>query len=329
MPRSRLTCLSAGTITGRRRRRLAPVLTAALLSLTLGRRRRRERPVSRAPLRRRDPPRRPRDVRPRAPVPRRLADRERRLGEPGGGERARDAPGSGSMAFLASGEDPNFGLYSNHVRRALRNMITAQDAEHRASWAAACTTTASRCSAWPKPTGRWTSGTSGPIRQGPAVDRPGPGTGRPRGGHLAEEEPARGLAVLAGGDRRRHLGQRRGAGRPARGPQRRHRGARRGDRPGRRLLQSMTSPSGFVAYAGGMGGFGDSTRPHRRSPPWSTPSPGARICPNSRRRSTTSRSGSSSRRRAIPNTRATTRPRPSSRGTSRPGRSGTRCWSAS
>jgi hypothetical protein len=31
------------------------------------------------------------------------------------------------MAFLASGEDPNFGLYSNHVRKALRSMINAQD----------------------------------------------------------------------------------------------------------------------------------------------------------------------------------------------------------
>jgi hypothetical protein len=32
------------------------------------------------------------------------------------------------MAFLASGEDPNFGIYSNHVRKALRSMINAQDA---------------------------------------------------------------------------------------------------------------------------------------------------------------------------------------------------------
>jgi hypothetical protein len=32
------------------------------------------------------------------------------------------------MVFLASGEDPNYGLYSNHVRRALRSIITAQDA---------------------------------------------------------------------------------------------------------------------------------------------------------------------------------------------------------
>ncbi|HEY1786430.1 MAG TPA: squalene--hopene cyclase [Pirellulales bacterium] len=34
-----------------------------------------------------------------------------------------------SMVMLASGEDPNFGLYSNHVRRALRNVITAQSAD--------------------------------------------------------------------------------------------------------------------------------------------------------------------------------------------------------
>ncbi|HET6324301.1 MAG TPA: squalene--hopene cyclase [Planctomycetaceae bacterium] len=37
--------------------------------------------------------------------------------------------GMGLMVFLASGEDPNFGLYSVHVRRALRNIIAGQDAE--------------------------------------------------------------------------------------------------------------------------------------------------------------------------------------------------------
>ncbi len=31
------------------------------------------------------------------------------------------------MAFLASGEDPNFGIYRNNVRRALRSMISTQD----------------------------------------------------------------------------------------------------------------------------------------------------------------------------------------------------------
>lgn len=32
------------------------------------------------------------------------------------------------LAFLASGEDPNFGIYSAHIRRALRSLIAAQDA---------------------------------------------------------------------------------------------------------------------------------------------------------------------------------------------------------
>jgi hypothetical protein len=37
--------------------------------------------------------------------------------------------GMGLMVFLASGEDPNFGIYSVHVRRALRYIISAQDGE--------------------------------------------------------------------------------------------------------------------------------------------------------------------------------------------------------
>src|SRR3954453_14244149 len=48
-----------------------------------------------------------------------------------GGQAFENGPGMiglGLMAFLASGEDPNFGPYSNQVRRALRNIINAQDA---------------------------------------------------------------------------------------------------------------------------------------------------------------------------------------------------------
>jgi hypothetical protein len=42
-------------------------------------------------------------------------------------------PGAGTvgmalMVFLASGEDPNFGMYSVHVRKALRNIISGQEA---------------------------------------------------------------------------------------------------------------------------------------------------------------------------------------------------------
>lgn len=47
------------------------------------------------------------------------------------GSGADDGPGVtgiGLLAILASGEDPNFGLYSGNVRRALRSIIAAQDA---------------------------------------------------------------------------------------------------------------------------------------------------------------------------------------------------------
>jgi hypothetical protein len=45
----------------------------------------------------------------------------------GGGEVGPGTTGLGLLVFLACGEDPNFGPYSNHVRRALRNVILAQD----------------------------------------------------------------------------------------------------------------------------------------------------------------------------------------------------------
>ena len=46
----------------------------------------------------------------------------------GGGEQGPGVTGMAVMALLASGEDPNFGLYSNHIRKALRSLINAQDA---------------------------------------------------------------------------------------------------------------------------------------------------------------------------------------------------------
>jgi len=45
----------------------------------------------------------------------------------GGSEQGPGVTGLALMVFLASGEDPNFGLYSNHVRKALRSMITQQN----------------------------------------------------------------------------------------------------------------------------------------------------------------------------------------------------------
>jgi hypothetical protein len=46
---------------------------------------------------------------------------------PGGVDHGPAGTGLALMAFLASGEDPNFGLYSKHVRRALRSIIAGQD----------------------------------------------------------------------------------------------------------------------------------------------------------------------------------------------------------
>ncbi len=45
-----------------------------------------------------------------------------------GGQSGPGVTGLGLMAFLASGEDPNFGLYSNNVRKAVRSIVTGQDA---------------------------------------------------------------------------------------------------------------------------------------------------------------------------------------------------------
>ncbi len=48
---------------------------------------------------------------------------------PNDGQSGPGTTGLALMVFLASGEDPNYGLYSNHVRRALRSIISQQDAE--------------------------------------------------------------------------------------------------------------------------------------------------------------------------------------------------------
>jgi hypothetical protein len=45
-----------------------------------------------------------------------------------GGEQGPGCTGMGLMVFLACGEDPNFGPYTNHIRRALRSIIESQDA---------------------------------------------------------------------------------------------------------------------------------------------------------------------------------------------------------
>jgi hypothetical protein len=56
-----------------------------------------------------------------------LAKTQSENGDWTGGEQGPGITGLGLMVFLASGEDPNFGLYSNNVRRAVRSIISNQD----------------------------------------------------------------------------------------------------------------------------------------------------------------------------------------------------------
>ena len=57
-----------------------------------------------------------------------LANKQTENGDWAGGQ-GPGTTGMGLMAFLASGEDPDFGRYRNHVRRALRIIISAQDGD--------------------------------------------------------------------------------------------------------------------------------------------------------------------------------------------------------
>jgi hypothetical protein len=45
------------------------------------------------------------------------------------GQQGAAVTGLALMSFLASGEDPNFGLYSSHVKKALRSIISGQNAQ--------------------------------------------------------------------------------------------------------------------------------------------------------------------------------------------------------
>ena len=57
-----------------------------------------------------------------------LATSQSEDGDWKGGQNGPGVTGMGLMVFLASGEDPNFGIYSNHIRKALRSIISQQTA---------------------------------------------------------------------------------------------------------------------------------------------------------------------------------------------------------
>lgn len=56
-----------------------------------------------------------------------LAQKQTDKGDWADGQQGPGTTGLGLMVFIASGEDPNFGLYRNQVRRALRSIISSQD----------------------------------------------------------------------------------------------------------------------------------------------------------------------------------------------------------
>src|SRR5437763_16369727 len=56
-----------------------------------------------------------------------LAKAQTEQGDWTGGQQGPGITGLGLMVFLASGEDPNFGLYGTNVRRAVRSIIAKQD----------------------------------------------------------------------------------------------------------------------------------------------------------------------------------------------------------
>ena len=57
-----------------------------------------------------------------------LVSKQTENGDWNDGQGGPGTTGMAVMAFMASGEDPNFGHYRNHVRRALRSIISGQDA---------------------------------------------------------------------------------------------------------------------------------------------------------------------------------------------------------
>jgi hypothetical protein len=57
-----------------------------------------------------------------------LVSRQAEDGSWAGNQQGPGVTGLCLMCFLASGDDPNFGLYSNQIRKALRNIIAGQDA---------------------------------------------------------------------------------------------------------------------------------------------------------------------------------------------------------
>ena len=164
-----------------------------------------------------------------------LAKTQTEQGDWQGGQQGPGITGMGLMVFLASGEDPNFGPYSNNVRKALRSIINSQDAQTGIMGNAmyhhgfAMLGLAEAYGAVDE-RNLWPSG-KGPRSIGQALEL------AVRAAITSQKKNPNGAwRYSPDAQRRRYLGQRRGLRRPARRPQRRHRGPRRVDQQGHRLL---------------------------------------------------------------------------------------------
>lgn len=58
-----------------------------------------------------------------------LASKQNENGDWSDGQNGPGTTGLALMSFMASGEDPNFGRYRNHVRKALRSIISSQNSD--------------------------------------------------------------------------------------------------------------------------------------------------------------------------------------------------------
>lgn len=175
-----------------------------------------------------------------------------------GGQNGPGTVGLALMAFLASGEDPNFGPYSNHVRRALRNLITAQDADtgylggsmyHHGfgmlGLAEAYGAVDER-NLWPDAKGKRSIGQALELAVRAALTSQ---KKNPLGAWRYSPESTDADTSVSGAVMVGLLAAR-------------NAGIEVPDESINRAVayfKSMTSANGFVAYAGGMGGFGDST----------------------------------------------------------------------
>lgn len=175
-----------------------------------------------------------------------------------GGDAGPGTTGLAIMAFLASGEDPNFGPYSNHVRRSLRNIITAQDANtgffggsmYHHGFAmlglAEAYGAVDERNLWPDPKGKRSIGQALElaVRAALTSQKKNPLGAWRYSPQSTDADTSVSGAVMIGLLAARNAG------------------IEIPDEAINRAVgyfKSMTSANGFVAYAGGMGGFGDST----------------------------------------------------------------------